>query len=260
MITPILEQWILKGKASYKVFVHSMGMFGRIQAPEDQVSIITQIVWQPFINWPTDGDISTTTYNQLFGSCEYQLKIDGVISNTTYVFRNFLNIFKSGNAAIDLDSTITAAGLKSILIQPGAPIVLDCYIPCGNEIKITISRNSYINGFTNSMGVVTSEATENISPNGVGDSSVLLYQIMTDADGNEMRYNPVGKSWAGSAYVTNDRNRENYIFDIQTNGGSGSVLSQLNEPYPNNYQFATPLINFGIVTVNKNFADTFKNT
>jgi len=170
MITPILEQWILKGKASYKVFVHAMGMFGRITAPEDQVSIITQIIWQPFINWPTDGDITTTTYNQLFASCEYQLKIDGQISNTTYVFRNFLNIFKSGNGAIDLDSLVTVAGLKSILIQPGAPIVIDCYIPCGKEIKITISWNSFRQGFTNTMGVVTSEATEQNAPNGVGNS------------------------------------------------------------------------------------------
>jgi len=51
-----------------------------------------------------------------------------------------------------------------------------------------------------------------------------------------------------------------YTFDIDPNSGLGDVQSTLNEPYPENCQFATPLINFGIVSINKNFADTFKNT
>ncbi len=269
MIPRELERLILKGQAEYRVLNHAFGMFGSLPMPDNRVGIIINITWWPFLNpINTLEGLNAMTYNQFFKYLEYQLTIDAKKSTNFLQFRNAIDWkFTDPSIAINLDDIVDFALInKSFYAGVQRPVQHSTYIVCEEYIKLTISRNPFLYKTVNTMGSVNQEANEEFPPTSINGQPVLLNLNMNDADGDVMNYQPPTPKYTSIA--PGGRTHSNYSLDIGKLGivNRNSILSPVQDIQHNLNEiplspFLThPLINFGVVFINRAIFDQLQNT
>lgn len=257
MVTPLLEQLILRGKAVFNVHTFAYSSFGIIPIPKDKLVIITGIKWNHFFN-PSipDGDNTTLTDCSVYGK-EFQLKIESAKSKTYFIFKNGWHI----NPYVTTTGATTLADLSGLTATPyilHPPEERDTYITCTDFIKLTLTRNvAQPNGGTSNFGLINNGAANEINaPNGMANVPVMLRQNLIFAGVNFFE-TPAGNSIAGLTATA--RNYESYAQDISVDA-SGIVPATepgLNLFPPSETQ---PFVEFHFVTVNSNEYNDLINT
>lgn len=270
IVTDRLEKLILQGKASYNVFNHAFGMFGSIPLPPEQIAIITNIVWYPFIN--PIKDLNSTfamTYEELFNYFEYQLKIDGKKSKNYHQFRNVINWRTTDpNFAFQMTEVVDTNTLrKNFMFMASHPIQIGTYQICEERINLTVSRNAMVQKIASVYSTVNAHANEQNQPNGVQNIDVILNLDMADFQGNQQRYNPPNLTNNNQPLTPNSINNYYQQFHKKTNLGYNSQLTDIQDMAYNvgslfNIQplAGFPLVTVGYVLINKNAFDLLMNT
>lgn len=265
MITPILERAILKGFASYSRASVAFSSFGVIPIPRNRIVIITDIKWYQFIN-PRPG-FEGQNVREFLKYNEWQLKIDGKKSTNYMQYRNnFTWKDMSGGASFvpSLNQAMAAhiGGFDAYFFpEPGDPIQDDVYFIAEEYIKLTITRNAFVNAVTSTFAAVTQSASEAPPPNGIGGVNVTLRSQMTAPNASVMNYTEAAQ-YSGLTPPASGRNYDTYRQDV-TN--PDSIVSDFDVPSTlssyTNFPFRTyPLVELGIVTINSNDFDRLQTT
>lgn len=257
MIPQELERLILRGKAAFSVHTHAWSQFGSIQVPTGKVIIITHIKWNYFINPYENADTANSVRNSLRFN-EYQLKVESAKSKTFFQYRNGVAVdpLTGGTSASTWTSIINARPWPWIILPPDYK---DVYIVCTDFVKITISRNAFIETFGSSNGVVSQQAAEENPPNGVNGVTLIRRMALNSKTPQNMWNTPAGDAYAGLA-SPGARNTQSYTQDIdptysQIYPPDTGVCQTIGFPYVTN-----PCVEFGIVTVNSNEYNNLINT
>ena len=257
MIPQELEKLILRGKAVYSVHTHAWSSFGAIQVPKDKLVIITNIKWNYFINPYENTDSASSVRNSLRFN-EYQLKVESAKSKTFFQYRNGVAIDPlTGGTSVSTWSSIINARPWPFIVMP--PDYKDVYIVCSDFIKLTITRNAFIETFGSTNGAVSQLANEQAPPNGVNGVSLIKRMALNSKTPQNMWNTPAGDAYAGLA-SPGARNTQSYSQDIDPNYSliyppDAGVCQIIGFPYVTN-----PCVEFGIVTVNSNDYNDLINT
>ena len=267
MIPRKLEEAIIKGWATFQTVSHAFGMFGRLPIADNSIAIITNISWTPFINpIKEQQDEQPLTWREFFWYSEYQLKIDGKKSVNYHIFRNQIDWRLTDNGVINLNDPIDPDIVKQFMYAaPQKPIHVDTYYVCEERIKITISRNVFIDQTLTSFGLLNNKSGEQNSPNGVGNIPVVRRTDMFSPGGADMNYTPPSFEYSGLPNLINIRDRQNYYQDYAPLSGFllESSLSNFSTDDPIvdiSPYLKFPLVTFGMVHINKNDFDKLQNT
>lgn len=266
MIPTFLERAILNGWADYQTISHAFSTFGNLPIPNNQTVIITHIKWFPFLNpikLLDDNGTDITTWQDLFRYNEYQLRIDGKKSNNYLQFRNEFDYkFTDPTISINLRDRINEGiFLKEFLPIQKAPIQQDVYFVCEEYIKLTLTRNCYISGIVNQFGLLQPVANVEPSVVGVKDVNLTLRAEMHSPipNNNTQYYFPATPKNDGFDLV-DGRKKNSYTQDIDNLYSGISNIDFASEPFISNYPYqTTPLVEFGMVTINNNHWDKIKN-
>ena len=261
MITPLLEKAIAKGQATYSKFTHAMGMFSSVPIPDGKTVIITDVKWNHFLN-PYTND-PNTSIKDVFKFNEYQLKVDGKKSLNIMHFRNTVNMILGITQIYDwagpFGDIITDP--FSPFFFPDPPILQDVFFICEEYIKLTVSRNVFMDtsSSTGNYGLLNGSVAEQPMPNGVANEPVLKrLQMNTAAPIATMYYTPPGNKYAGLSNPAGDRNTQSYQQDInalsQIYAPDTGATAQMGFPY-----ISQPLVELGLVTINTNHFDNLAN-
>ena len=272
-ITLLLEKLILKGQASYNVFNHAFGGFGAIPLPPDQVAIITQIEFTPFINpIKSLGMAPPMTYGEFFNYFEYQLKIDGKKSKNYHIYRNPFNWKLTDNTFnFSMADEIVRDDLKNkFCFIASPPIQTETYQVCEERINLTISRNSMVYRMDDSLtyGPLNAAANEQNVPNGVYNMSTINRLNMFDINLNQQNYYPPSIQNAFAPLIPGAVQNYYQSNRVQTPQSFNSQISNIQDLedvfhpflYPINPLISFPLVKIGYVLVNKNAFDELINT
>jgi hypothetical protein len=176
-ITPILEKWLLTGKAKNRIHHMGYGMFSQLQIPKDAYIVIHKIYWTGFINQKFDK-ITDMTWKDFFRYSEYALKVQSDKEAPMYYqFRNNLKITTTANAPIRLNNLINTVEYdRFILLQCENPIIFDTFITGYDYLNFTLSRNALmpVNVPPQQVGQVNATANEKNAPFGINQQPVLL--------------------------------------------------------------------------------------
>lgn len=126
MLTPYLENLVLNSQAEVKTHNHGVGGVGSILVPKGKQIIITQIIWNPFVDVttpPPPGDemkvmADPKTLYQQSGSFLHTLKLRNKSKKYAFTFRD----------TVDYPATQQTGGFVSYK-SPKPAIVVDTYLP-----------------------------------------------------------------------------------------------------------------------------------
>jgi hypothetical protein len=289
MIPAHLERAILHGFADFRTISHAFSTFGTIDIPNNATVVITQIKWYPFLNpikkFQADGS-SATTWRDLFKYIEYQLKIDGKKSKNYLQYKNeftwqwfgsadrgtFNGIFDPLTGAFNgsfvgvdfqLDDIINYQSeiWKNFLPIMHAPIIQDVYFVCEEYIKLTVTRNVFVEQVNTIYGLLQPPANEPPTPNGVQNVNLLQRAEMISPGGQTQFYWPAGIDDNGND-INTPRKLENYTQDIDPAFSSISDMqtSPMIFELPARFPYhSLPLVEISLVTINNNYFDKIKN-
>jgi hypothetical protein len=213
-----------------------------------------------------DADISALISSAMDGTGTFTGNEDLVTGDFSGTSTNHSSGFGSltgsiSGTAINLDDPIDYTLLKNHFLPiQKAPILQDVYFVCEKFIKLTISRNCFIYNLTDQFAPMNSIANENPTPNGVQNVSVLLRsQMYSPSLQNQFYYPPdVANSGVG---IGAQRTMEAYKQDLDPTYSAltdpDSAKGFINADFP--YQ-TLPLVEFGIVTINKEYFDKIMNS
>ena len=170
--------------------------------------------------------------------------------------------FNGTGITVNLDDVINLESEEFLNFLPlqKAPIIQDVYFTCEEFIKLTVTRNAYINTIQTVYGALLNTATENAPPDGLQGVNVLLRDFMQSPSGDYQFYYPATVKFDGNN-ANDPQSVEQYkqlidpdfsiISDMQT------VTNDLVARFP--YQ-TLPLIEFGMVTINNTYWEKIKNS
>ena len=258
----MLEKAILNGWASFQTVSMAFSEFGAIPIPDNTTVIITSLKWYPFLNPvpPTDAFIN---WKDFFRYNEYQLKIDGKISKNYLQFRNEFKFkwFSDTPLNLDLNDPVDYGLISSAMIPiQSPPIIQDVFFPCNEFIKLTITRNCFIDTINNITGNPQSVANEQDAPNGLNNSNVVLRSEMISPSLQKQYLFPATIKFDGND-INNGRKVEGYTQDIDP---KFSLLSGFGDGDGDSftrwtYQ-TTPLVELGLVTIQNTQFDKIKSS
>lgn len=258
MITPRLEKAILAGWANFKVLNHAFGSFGSVTIPKDNLVIITHVKWNHFFNTYRTENFNQTSLQDLYRYSEYQLKIDGFKSKNFLIFKNQME-FKIMDPTLKIDVTAPISSYidnfkKYFFPQHPQPIIQDVFFVCEDYIKLTISRNEYINNINTDFTTLNPKVNEDVLPTGVGNVNVLKNAEMNSIGGSKMTYSPPNRINAQPSSFNNPQTMETYSQPYDKNSFMANIKGNSDIQY-----FTNPLVELGIVTFNKNYFDQIMN-
>lgn len=173
-MTSELEKLILKGKAESKILSCYGAQFYSLLVPTGQTIVITQIDWTPFINFPIVMD-RFPPLNELMNWSQYQLKISDDKNRHFFHFDNSINFQVSGNlGGYDATTAIDRWAENGAFIQPGSMIVIPCYFPIQQELRMAITRGNLLN-MTTASGNLNAISKEPFAPEGVKNINQVNY-------------------------------------------------------------------------------------
>jgi hypothetical protein len=256
MIPKALEKLILAGQASYRVHNYALGAYASIALPKDSVAIVTEIIWNNFIDqyYIKYDDM---TWKEYLSWNEYALQIYSAKSNTVYQFRNRIEIINA--QLINLGAKMAAADFDKVVLMPKEPVIIDTYLVHEQRINLRITRNAGFNSITSVMGSVTNTANEPRPPVGILGENTILQVRLQNAQPTFADYQPPNAANTGQA--TTPQYTPEYKHVI-ARAGFGSVYGSMLSPpdkAANNMPVVTPtatkpLVTIGYVTIHKNVA------
>ena len=170
--------------------------------------------------------------------------------------------FNGTGLTVNLDDIINFESEEFLNFLPiqKAPIIQDVYFVCEEFIKLTVTRNCFVNNVNTIMGLLQPVANENPAPDGLKDSNVLLRAELNSPTPNTEYYWPGLIKNDGNNLVT-PRKVENYIQDIDKDFSIISDIATINADLPAKFPYqTTPLIEFGIITINNKYWENIKNS
>lgn len=244
-----LEKLILKGKATFRIHNHAFSSFGTIPIPNNNTVIITHVKWYPFLNpFVKPENIFTITWKQLFQFNEYQLKIDAKKSTNFLIYRNEqLFQFWNGLKVPSINALITQDTWSQFVVLQSKPIDTDVYFICEEHIKLTISRNCYVDKIADDFNPISSPANEMLPPKGIKGLNVVRTARLTAPNGETMVYIPAGYKDVNFGVFTDLQTKTTYGQPINSANG---LLQSIEEMEPFSIYKTTPLIEFSYVLIN----------
>lgn len=256
-LTPHLENAILKGWATFRIINQAFANFSKIEIPNNATVIITHVKWYPFLN-PINkgGDINGFTYRQFFEYNEHTLKIDGKKSTNFLVFRNEFDYhWTKQGIDFNLDEQVNTDMLNSFFLPlQKRPIHTDTYFICEEYIKLTATRNAFIDKLNANYGVLNPTMSEPKPQVGMEGVTTLLDVTMNSLGGKQQVYVPPTYKGANMTVIPNQQTMENYMQGIDETFSTYNNLDKIHFPY-----HTQPLIELGLVVVNNNNFNKLKN-
>jgi len=258
MITPRIEKAILSGWCTYQKVNHAFSTFGSVTIPKGHTVIILDVKWNHFFNtWKNDRQ-DETTLKDLMKYSEYTLKIDGKKSKNYLIFKNRID-FKvlKPDLTISINTSFKdiADGMQYIFPQHPQPIQQDVFFVCENYIKLTITRNEYINDVTTNFAALNPVANESSLPSGVKQLKLLKNFLGKSIALNKFLYRPPNNENANpNTLGTEAQTMQSYTQPIDDNSGMSQPEANSNLIY---FQF--PLVEIGYIIFNNNDFDKIMN-
>ncbi|RTK97623.1 MAG: hypothetical protein EKK64_01040 [Neisseriaceae bacterium] len=256
-LTPHLENAILQGWATFRIVNHAFANFSKIDIPNNATVIITHVKWYPFLNpIGKNGDLITTTYREFFQYSEHTLKIDGKKSTNFLVFRNeFEFLWTQSGINFNLDDTIDLNTLNSFFLPlQKRPIHTDVYFICEEYIKLTATRNAFIDKLIPNYGVLNPRMAEQPPQVGMQGVTTLLNVEMNSKGLKKQEYVPPTYKGATMTVPPTAQTIESYMQGIDIDYSTYNTLDKIKFPY-----HTQPLIEIGLVVVNNNNFNKLKN-
>lgn len=117
MLSPLLEQLVLSNQATVKTHNHGVGGVGTILVPKGKQIIITQIIWNPFVDVKNQFN-SDKVFTS--GSLLHTLKLRNKGNKYSYTFRDSFDYYiKQQTVGNRLDS----------YVAPKQPVIINTYLP-----------------------------------------------------------------------------------------------------------------------------------
>ena len=258
MITPRIEKAILSGWCTYQKVNHAFSTFGSVTIPKGHTVIILDVKWNHFFNtWKNDRQ-DETTLKDLMKYSEYTLKIDGKKSKNYLIFKNRID-FKvlKPDLTISINTSFKdiADGMQYIFPQHPQPIQQDVFFVCENYIKLTITRNEYINDINTDYTTLNPVANEAPTPSGVKNIDVLKNFLGKSIAGQKFIYRPPNNQNANpNTLGTEPQTMQSYTQPIDQNSGMSKPDANSNTIY-----FNYPLVELGYIIFNNNDFDKIMN-
>jgi len=183
MITPILEKLILTGEAKVKIHNHGVSGAGTILVPDGKTIIITQIIWNPFV----DVYDSEAQQQLLFNNSDsflHTLKLRNKQDRYAYTFRDTL---KSTPYI-----TAPATGKTSNIFHAERPTVLDTFLKFNGDVQIDIKKAVLYNNWLIDINSMPAQSNEPPMREGYGTTAMPVAQRRPVVLGVD--YNPFGFS------------------------------------------------------------------
>ena len=274
MITPLLEKYILEGKAIFKnTSIGENGLLA-LEIPRGSTAIITKIICEPFLNiWDATNVWALNTYltslnidqsnfasiNQaLLRRCEYNLKIYAESGKVK------LNYNLRQEIEVDFYEVKTQNNVNHDyfpMIKPKYNVrELDCFILANETIFFMYTFPDWVGGaligdvdqFGNTFNNITPVPP---FPNGPDFADPMLYQYSCGTANAEV-YFPMGKqntipTWAGE--TTKEINR---FFDPLFQWGL-RVPNFPGAPITEEMNYSLPLLNIEYVLINSGLGSLF---
>lgn len=267
MITPLLEKYILEGKAVFKnISIGENGLLA-LEIPRGSTIVITKIIIEPFLNIWEELDLlglnnyltTTTVIDGLFTSnlnkeilkrCEYNLKVYSESGKVkiNYNLRQEIEVnYLEKRNNVGVDHTFFP-----VLKPKYNTRELDCFILANETVFFMYAfpdwRNTVIglnDTFANTFNNTTPVP---LSPNGPDTTTNELYNYQLGGNVPEI-YVPMGKS---TTIELNTTAKTNEIFRGITNGTSLFVPDRVGTPAPisEEMNYSLPLLNIEYVLIN----------
>ena len=228
-MTSELEKLILKGKAESKVLSCFGAQFYSLLVPTGQTLVVTQIDWTPFINFPFFED-RFPGLNELQMWCQYQLKISDDKNSHYFHFDNNINFNVAGNpSGYNASDSINRWGQTGAIFQPGAMVVIPCYFPIQQELRMAITRGNLFN-MTTQSGNLNTISKEPFSPNGVKNINQVNY-ITNPGPSINTNYLPGTELNSSVPRTSVGNNSDGYYFGTDPFSGYDSLIPIDQYPY-----------------------------
>jgi hypothetical protein len=264
MITKALDKLLLAGLANYRVHHHALGVYSRIPLPADSFAVVTDIVWNNFIDQYYQ-DYRDMTWREYFTFNEYELKLYSELYHTSYQFRNRLELVNA-SAITNFNAKMTKADFDKVILFPREPVILNTFLVHNKEIKIRVTRNSGFNQINTINGPLTSSANEQLPPNGIKGEKIMQQGTFVPVAGTQTQYQPPTKEYTG----LNAGSRYNWEYRHNItgvgSGRNGSMIQQFDQSVsslkelPEALTATKPLVSIGYVTISNNYESRIHNT
>lgn len=231
MITPILENMILSGKARYKTFSTGGSGVATIQCPKNSLYIIVvDFIWHPFadLNLETEANWDTLTGKQI-----HTMRMRN--GKNTFIY-NFRDSYSTGNRA---------AATGFVPFFPSAK-QYNTYIISKQDIQIDIFKFAQPKLAAWQYDQVPITTNEPDQPHGYARQTAVR-KITT---GSGAIINTIGNFRDPAVTPDNPANRNEFFDDILTPPAGGDDNKLANPGVIPNV-FCFPLVTFGIVEVNE---------
>jgi hypothetical protein len=138
MLTPYLEQLIIKGKAAYKTFVIGGTQKHILNVQKNRFIIITDLTYFSNLNFPQlpgpSGGLpffaDRDAFIKLYEKMNTQMKVFSNKSNNSFVFRNSFNAFPHNANSLNSDWWV---------FPTAAPTTLNTYLIHESDVSFTFS-------------------------------------------------------------------------------------------------------------------------
>lgn len=117
MLSPLLEQLVLSNQATLKTHNHGVGGVGTILVPKGKQIIITQIIWNPFID--VKNLVNNKDVFQQSGAFLHTLKLRNKGNKYAYTFRD----------SFDYPIKIEGGTIFDNFVIPKQPVIINTYLP-----------------------------------------------------------------------------------------------------------------------------------
>lgn len=157
MLSPLLEQLVLSNQATVKTHNHGVGGVGTILVPKGKQIIITQIIWNPFLDVKNQFNTDKVFTS---GSLLHTLKLRNKRQKFAFTFRDSFDLFfKQENVGSRLNS----------YVAPKQPVIVNTYLPfVEGDVDIDIMKFEDFNKWQVLPSVLPESTIEPIPGEGYG--------------------------------------------------------------------------------------------
>jgi len=169
MLSPLLESLVLSNQATIKTHNHGIGGVGTINVPAGKKIIVTQIIWNPFVD-VADVDRLKELIFQQSGSFLHTLKMRNKQTRFAYTFRDTFTPYTFKPATGDIRALVAPAPIQ----------IIDTYLPFNEgNIEIDIMKFNNFDRWLNFPTYVPATTVEPMPGEGYGNiNSAIRYQTI----------------------------------------------------------------------------------
>lgn len=237
MITPIIEEALISGKAKFHSFMFALSAVGKLIIPSRKFIIITSIQIYPFSQVDTLFDIATDE-KAVSKRSTYILDLLCGSDRNGFIFQNFFKGLNMPDPFLNGD----------LYIKNSEPVKFDTFLVCEQNVFISLLCQS---GVVDANGGNFAPLTNTQLPTPpVSYGKSLNVQLYLEPSFNGTAYIPTSGEEAYGIPTASNPDETHQPFIKASANPNGSQLLEIT-PFANDYNFLYPLINISYISANK---------